>query len=605
MATFLDTGVRDLTEFVVYESCYTRCGGFSDVYRGALDERPLVRRTWNIMRWLSPGAKRVAVAVKVIRTSHQMDPLEAEQARRDLMDEITTWSQLEHFNVLPLLGIVRGVHGRTLPSLVSPWCEHGSVFEYIKHPRPAADCISLILQAASAISYLHSCADPIIHGDIKSDNFLLRSGYQVQLSDFGLSKIPRDGIHSRFSRSTDGNIRWMSPELLSWGTGSADNIPTPRSFASDIWALACTFYEILTSSMPYQEVRHDWDVVDRIRQGLMPTKPTNSPSEGLAHLQGTVWPILEKSWTYDPTLRPDIGEVLYDLHQAILTREAGHFHGPVFEFEKGGDCPSVVGNEDPYALEVEADSEPDEGRALALLARSAIGYHCKSDENSAHDIQVRIGWIHISREQFPEAQAHLEVAKKFFEARRDYVSVVTCQRGLAEAAQDLEERIRQYTLALALCSARRWVDQEAFIVRELGNTILAQSELAEGGDKRALISRARLHLTEALSLYVGQANFKLQVQVRCELLLLERKAGNDSAAQAHASAAFQCARETRDRNFAEEACDYLKSTNALSEAMYNAIDFGLHEMMLDTLDRMLKMRVDLPRADSQLDVYFI
>ncbi|KAG9100846.1 hypothetical protein FRC06_003621 [Ceratobasidium sp. 370] len=285
--------------------------------------------------------------------------------------------------------------------------------------------------------------------------------------------------------------------------------------------------------------------------------------------------------------------------------EAQHFYGPMFELKAGEDRPSVIGNEDPYALEVRADSEPDETRALVLLARSAIGYHCKSDGNKAYDIQARIGWIHISREHFLEAQAHLEVAKKFFEAQHDYYSVVTCQRGLAEAAQDLNERIRQYTPALALCSARKWVDQEAFIVRELGNTILAQSELAEGGEKQALISRARLHLTEALSLYAGQANLKLQAQVRCELLLLEWEARNDSAAQTHASAAFQCAQETRDRNFAEEVCDYLKSTNALSEAMYNAIDFGLHKMTLDTLDRMLQTRVDLPRADSQLDVYFI
>jgi hypothetical protein len=48
---------------------------------------------------------------------------------QDLMNEITTWNRLEHYNILPLLGIAHRVHGRTLPSLVSPWCERGSVFE--------------------------------------------------------------------------------------------------------------------------------------------------------------------------------------------------------------------------------------------------------------------------------------------------------------------------------------------------------------------------------------------------------------------------------------------------------------------------------------------
>ncbi|KAG9125729.1 hypothetical protein FRC07_006443 [Ceratobasidium sp. 392] len=496
MATFLDTGVRDLTDFVVYESYYTRDGGFSEVYRGELNERPALRRAWSVMRWLSPGAKRVKVAVKVIRTNQYMNPSETERTKRDLMNEIATWSQLEHFNVLPLLGVVRGVHGRVLPSLVSPWCEHGSVFEYIKTPRRAADCISLIL----------------------------------------------------------------------------------------------------TSSIPYQEVSRDWSVVNRILQGSLPIKPSEVYSEELAHLQATAWPILEECWAHDPNLRPNISELQHHLHRAILARETHHFYGPVFEFEAGKGRPSVIGNED----QIKADSEPDEVRALALLACSAIGHHWNFDGNRACTIQVQIGQIHISRAEYSEARAHLEAAKEFFKTRLDYQLVITCRLALAEVAQDFGEKIHQYTSALALCRSGSGIDQEALIVRALGNTVLEQSDLAKGEEKVGLIKRARLYLMGALSLYTNQANLKLQVQVRCELLLLEMEAGNEGAAQNQAAAAFQCACETRDQNFAEEVCDYLKSTIELSEATCNAFDLGLHRMKLDILERMLQSRIHLPRADSQL-----
>lgn len=46
-----------------------------------------------------------------------------------MMNEVTIWHRLDHFNVLPLLGIVQGVNRARLPALVSPWCERGTVSE--------------------------------------------------------------------------------------------------------------------------------------------------------------------------------------------------------------------------------------------------------------------------------------------------------------------------------------------------------------------------------------------------------------------------------------------------------------------------------------------
>lgn len=67
----------------------------------------------------------------------------------------------------------------------------------------------------SAVSYLHSYA--ITHEDLKPENILLLPNYQVQLSDFGLAKIPFDATGSRFSSSHTqdaGTLHYIGPEFF-------------------------------------------------------------------------------------------------------------------------------------------------------------------------------------------------------------------------------------------------------------------------------------------------------------------------------------------------------------------------------------------------------
>lgn len=53
---------------------------------------------------------------------------------QEFSQEVLVWSQLEHPNVLPFLGINMDLFpGRHC--LVSPWCNHGSVINYLLlHP---------------------------------------------------------------------------------------------------------------------------------------------------------------------------------------------------------------------------------------------------------------------------------------------------------------------------------------------------------------------------------------------------------------------------------------------------------------------------------------
>jgi len=80
--------------------------------------------------------------------------------------EIRLWSQLDHPNVLPLLGFfLEGPNA--IPNLVSEYMQNGTVIDYMRgRPRYGQATIEMIHGISSGLSYLHS--RDIIHADLKA-----------------------------------------------------------------------------------------------------------------------------------------------------------------------------------------------------------------------------------------------------------------------------------------------------------------------------------------------------------------------------------------------------------------------------------------------------
>jgi hypothetical protein len=70
-----------------------------------------------------------------------------------------------------------------------PWaeyCSHGSLYELLREPDAAALLtwnvrLSMAMDAARGLLYLHSRSPPIIHRDIKSPNLLVDEGWHVKV----------------------------------------------------------------------------------------------------------------------------------------------------------------------------------------------------------------------------------------------------------------------------------------------------------------------------------------------------------------------------------------------------------------------------------------
>lgn len=167
------------------------------------------------------------------------------------------------------------VHGGCVVSdmevwLVLEYVEGGNLHDFLissSSPLPYSLQISLSLQAAKALNYLHSGPAPLLHRDIKSLNFLMNTNAEkLLLTDFGLSQV-KDTIPKNCT--TIGTLRWAAPEVL-------EDLPH-WSEKADIFGLGMVFYEIVSQDIPYKNEKSFFSIEKKIRENIRPAIPDDCP----------------------------------------------------------------------------------------------------------------------------------------------------------------------------------------------------------------------------------------------------------------------------------------------------------------------------------------
>ncbi len=110
---------------------------------------------------------------------------------------------------------------------------------------PVKRSIDIIKQTCKALQ--HAFEKGIVHRDIKPSNLMIRQDGTIKLADMGLARSVDDTIDTNITRAgtTVGTVDYMSPEQAR-DSRAAD-------IRSDIYSLGCTWYHLLTGSIPYPE----------------------------------------------------------------------------------------------------------------------------------------------------------------------------------------------------------------------------------------------------------------------------------------------------------------------------------------------------------------
>jgi serine/threonine protein kinase len=249
-----------------------------------------------------------AVAVKAMFGSGDSTMKIPESASNMMRREATIMCSLNHPNILRVIGIVP-----TRGWIVMELCVRGSLSELLRDPEQAVDAkmsARIAAEAATGIAYLHMRDVDIVHGDMKADNCLLADDLSVRICDFGMSEVKNRSktmtAASTGSGSTAITVAWSAPELF---------CAEPKSYASDVYALGLTLWEIYERAIPFSGMP-EAAIVNQVLSGTRPKFTVGKVPKSIEKL-------VKSCLIENPKVRPTSGKVAYILTDLSTSLSSG------------------------------------------------------------------------------------------------------------------------------------------------------------------------------------------------------------------------------------------------------------------------------------------
>ncbi|KAG8951679.1 hypothetical protein FRC00_007140, partial [Tulasnella sp. 408] len=268
----VDCSIQPPAGRVSVEALKIGSGGYGEVCLAKLDGWSEV--AVKELRIIQAKGTRVRVAMRLAR-------------------ELKVWAKAQHPNILKLLGYHLS-ENYSCAQFVSPYMRNGNIKEFMGQHQVS------------------------VEARLGFANVLISDKPDAVLCDFGLATFVQDaGISSGLttSRSTKGSSRYMSPELFQ----SED---AKHTLESDIWAWACTTFEIITDVIPYNTCLAEHNILGALIRGISP---------GSVELLGdqvdhdpwrsqlvTLQTLITECWSAQPKRRPYFASILKRLQPVEL-----------------------------------------------------------------------------------------------------------------------------------------------------------------------------------------------------------------------------------------------------------------------------------------------
>lgn len=182
------------------------------------------------------------------------------------------------------------------PYYVMEFVENGSLGDLLaKGPLPVDETVRIARQVCLALVEAHGAG--VLHCDLKPDNVLLDSQFQVRLCDFGQSRMSHELSPAL------GTLYYMAPEQA-----DLNAVPDARW---DVYAVGALLYHMLTGGPPNRTVEFQTELQtaenlqDRLQRYSQHLRQADAPSEhrSVSGVDTHLARIIEECLQTDPAIR--------------------------------------------------------------------------------------------------------------------------------------------------------------------------------------------------------------------------------------------------------------------------------------------------------------
>ncbi|GMH74737.1 hypothetical protein TrST_g5911 [Triparma strigata] len=203
-----------------------------------------------------------------------------EKDLKDLREEGIIAAPLKHENICRLLGVADSPESHCL---VYEYCAGGSLHQLLADPSKPYEYLSIALDIASGMAYLHS--KNIIHRDLKSTNVLLDSNMRAKIADFGLSINCNN--HGKELTAETGTYRWMAPEVIRHETYSSN---------ADVYSFGIVLWQLVARDVPFGNLTPIQAAFAVAKEDRRPQIPP--------HAKPALAQLISSAWHADQSCRP-------------------------------------------------------------------------------------------------------------------------------------------------------------------------------------------------------------------------------------------------------------------------------------------------------------
>ncbi len=201
---------------------------------------------YHIVEKLGQGGMGVVYKAEDIRLQRTValkflppDLTRDETAKQRFLQEAQAASALDHQNICNIHEI-NETHDHDIFIVMA--CYEGQTLEALieSGPLDPEKTVDMLTQIAGGLKEAHHKG--IIHRDIKPANIMVTGNGTVKIMDFGLAKLTSKEHSVTQDGSMMGTASYLSPEQIKGESVDA---------RTDIWALGCIFYEMLSGEKPF------------------------------------------------------------------------------------------------------------------------------------------------------------------------------------------------------------------------------------------------------------------------------------------------------------------------------------------------------------------